>query len=155
MACFVTGIVPTENVSELESMLGSMPGIDRSKLSVITTAEPTREHADSFLNFIHAGAPEIESATMGRIGGDAIMTGSGGTGVPGLTNSGSSVNILFNDRVTQHIGSLPIPDDEVENYSEALEDNRCVIAYDCSGGDASAAEAAFHSAGARKVKTFT
>lgn len=80
MACFVTGIVPTE--------LGPMPGIDKTKLNVITAAGSTREHEESFLNFIHAGGPEIESATMGHIGGDTIMTGSGGTGVPGLNSAG-------------------------------------------------------------------
>jgi hypothetical protein len=152
--CFVTGIVSTNDVSELESMLGGAPNVDRSKLSVITTAEPSVEHDESFLNFIHASGPDIESATMGRIGGDTIITGSGGTGVPGMNTSGASVNILFSEHVTRHIGMLPIPDDEIDNYSDALQDGRCVVAYDCSGGDAAAVESAFQAAGVKKVKTF-
>jgi hypothetical protein len=152
--CFVTGIVQTSDVSELEKTLGDLPNVDRTRLSVITKSEPTEEHDDSFLNFIHASGPEIESGTMGRIGGDTIMTGGGGTGVPGMNASGASVNILFSEHITRHIGTLPIPDDEVENYSDALHDGRTVVAYECNGSDAAAVEAAMHQAGVRKVKTF-
>ena len=155
MPSFVTGIVPTSDVTELEAALGNLPNVDRSKLTVITSSAQTGEHDDSFLNFIHAGGPEIESDMSGRLGGDTIMTGGGGTGVPGMNSSGASVNILFSEHVTRHIGALPIPDDEVENYNDALVDGRTVVAYECGAGDCAAVEAAMRQAGVRKVKTFS
>jgi hypothetical protein len=153
-ACFVTGIAPTEDISELEGILGEMPGVDRTKLIVITKAERSYEHDSSFLNFIHAGLPEIESDTVGTIDGDAIMTGSGGTGVPGLNTSISQMRYLSHPHVVQHVGNLPIPADEADNYNDAIEDGRVVVAYPCDDAEIAPLEAAFRGAEIRKVKTF-
>lgn len=142
MACFVTGIVPTNDVSEVEKLLDAVPGIDHSKLSVITSSARTGEHDDSFVNFVHAA-------------GDAtIMTGSGGTSVPGINRDPSGMGLLGHPHVVNALGVLPIPEDELENYNDALEDGRCVIAYECSDGAAAAMEGAMQQAGVRRVKTF-
>ena len=151
-ACFVTGIAPTEDITTLENMLGEMPGIDRAKLTVITKTDRSYEHDSSFLNFCHVGAEEIDSDTIGHIGGDTIMTGSGGTGVPGMT-SNATLSYFSHPKVAQHVGILPIPEDEADNYNDAIEDGRVVVAYTCEG-DTSALEAAFRGAGVLHVKTF-
>ena len=154
MPCFVTGIVSTNDISELETILGGVPNVDRSKLSVITKAEQTDEHDASFLNFIHAGGPEIESRGMGSIGGDTIMTGGGGTNVPGINRDPQAMGLLGSPRVVSAIGTLPIPDDEAENYNDALHDGRTVIAYECTDAEAAAIEGAMREAGVRRVKTY-
>ncbi len=157
MACYVTGIAPTENITALEDMLGAVSGIDRTKLKVITTADETEEHESSFLNFIHAGGGYIDSDTSGRVAGQgtSIMTGSGGTGVPGIGASPSQYGYLGTSHITRNLGTLPIPPDEVGNYNDALDDGRTVIAYECSGeSNTTDVEAAFRAAGVRHVKTF-
>ncbi len=154
-ACFVTGIAPTEEITELESLLGQMPGVDRTKLVVITKAERSDNHDQSFLNFIHAGAPEIDSDSIGRLDDDSIMTGGGGTGVPGLTGAIRTLPYISHPHVSEHVGNLPIPDDEAENYNDAIEEGRVVVAYPCDEADTAPIEAAFRGAGVKKVKTFT
>ncbi len=155
MACFVTGIAPTQNIAELESMLGAISGIDTSKLTVITKADRSYEHDSSFLNFFHAGGPTIDGDASGQmIDGTAIMTGGGGTGVPGIGSSTASLSNLAKPKAAQHVGNLPIPEDEADNYNDAIEDGRCVVAYECDGTQAAAIEEAFRGAGLRKVKSF-
>lgn len=157
MACYVTGIAPTESVSELETMLGNVPGVDHAKLSVITLADQTREHESSFLNFIHAGGGYIDSDTRGSLAGTDtdIITSSGGTGVPQMSTPSNKLGYLGTSHIERHLGTLPIPQDEVGNYNDALDDGRSIVAYDCTGIDAAAVEAAFRSAGVHRVKTFT
>jgi hypothetical protein len=155
-ACFVTGIVPTESITELEATLGAVAGIDRSKLSVITKAERSYEHDSSFLNFVHAGGPQIDSDVVGSLAGGASgpSIGTDGTGVPGIGAPSRSLGFLGSQRVAQKVGTLPIPADEADNYNDALEDGRCVIAYEADPASATAVETAFRNAGVRKVKTF-
>ena len=156
MASFITGIAPTNDVVALEEMLGSIPDIDRSKLVVITTAPETGQHVESGLNFVHAGS-NIDSGGHGggvASGGSGIMTGFGGTSVPGMGSGPSSLGLLGAAPVTQQLGTLPIPPDEVANYNDALQSKRCVIAYEFGNEDRTALEAAFRNAGVRHVKTF-
>ncbi len=155
MPCYVTGILPTSDVSELEKILGGVPNMDHAKLSVITREAQTEEHDESFLNFIHVGR-SISGDDFGTLANldTAIMTSSGGTGVPGITRSGSGLDFLNSEYVAAEIGVLPIPDDERANYNDALEEGRCVVAYDCKDEDTNAIEAAMHQAGVHRVKTY-
>ena len=154
--CFVTGIAPTQDVSELEKMLGSAPNLDRTNLVVITTADRTERHDRSFLNFIHAGGPQIDAEVVGSsiAGADSIITGSGGTGVPGIGADHNSLGYLGHPHLIQHVGSLPIPADEAENYNDALDDGRSVVAYKSGNNDCASFEGVFHTAGLRHIKTF-
>ena len=158
MACYVTGIAPTQDITALEDMLGAVAGIDRAKLQVITTANETEEHGSSFLNFIHAGGGHIDPDSAGRVAGQgtSIMTGSGGTSVPGMGTSKSQYGYLGTSHVTRHLGTLPIPADEAGNYNDALDNGRTVIAYECGGaGNTADIVSAFRAAGVRHVKTFS
>lgn len=155
MACYVTGIVATSDVSELEKVIGDVPNIDHSKLSVITREVPTDEHETSFLNFIHLAEPG-EGDNLGSLlrNDTAIMTSGGGTGVPGIERSGSGLDFLNSEYVEAEIGIIPIPEDERANYNDALAEGRTVITYECSDADANTIETALHQAGVRNVKTF-
>ena len=153
--CFVTGIAPTNDVAELEKMF-AIDGLDRSKLIVITKADRTDEHDSSFLNFIHAGGPHIDGDAVGTLSGtrSSIMTGSGGTVVPGIGAATNSLAYWGVSHGEQHVGLLPIPADEADNYNDALDNGRAVVGYQCAE-DPTNIEAALRTAGVRKVKTFT
>jgi len=138
---FVTGIAPTQDVSELERMLGGIAGFDRTKFVVVTKADRTDEHDDSFLEFAHAASQE-----------HLILDG-GGTTVPDMNIHGSELGYLGHPHVVQHVGNLPIPEDEADNYNDAIDNGRTVVAYPVEG-DVTASEAAFRAAGLAHVKAF-
>jgi len=141
VAAFVTGIAPTQDVNELEKMLSSMPSLDHSKFVVITKADRTDEHDDSFIQFVHAASQ------------DHLLLNDPGTSVPGINPSAPLNDYLSHPHVIQHVGNLPIPDDEADNYNDAIENGRTVVAYPVDG-DAAAAQSLFHQVGLLHVKTF-
>ena len=141
MAAFVTGIAPSQDVDDLEKMLSSMTGLEHSKFVVITKADRTDEHDDSFLNFVHAASQ------------DHLLINDPGTSVPGINPSTPLNDYLSHPHVVQHVGTLPIPDDEADNYNDAIDNGRTVVAYPVDV-DPAAVTAAFRSAGLLHVKTF-
>jgi hypothetical protein len=142
VAAYVTGIAQTQNVNDLEKLLGGIEGLDTTKFVVITSADRTDEHDDSFIEFVHAA------------GDDHIILDSGGTQMPGLEIATDKLGYLGHPHVIQHVGSLPIPDDEADNYNDAIDDGRSVVAY-VADGNAPRLEAEFRKAGLAHVKTFT
>jgi hypothetical protein len=141
VAAFVTGIAPTQDVDELEKALGSMSGLDHAKFVVITKCDRTDEHDDSFLEFVHAASQ------------DHLLINDPGTSVPGINPSTPLNDYLSHPHVIQHVGSLPIPDDEADNYNDAIDNGRSVVAYPVDGEKATV-EAAFRKAGLAHVKSF-
>ena len=126
MGLVVTGISQDGNIKQLEAAL------EKSGLPL----DP--------IQLIGAGDSEANLTDDVRGGGGidtSLMTGGGqGTGVPGLTGSGSGGNIgaglgtghrsyFRNETLSDRLGDLEIPDSEVENYVEALEAGRSVVAY--------------------------
>jgi hypothetical protein len=107
-----------------------------------------------------------EIATGGHID-TAIITGGGletGTGVPGLTGSGipgitsaprlADVGSEAGDSLWDRLADFAIPDDEVENYAEALEAGRSIVAFHGDSKNVAKVEGLFASAGLAKIKTF-
>ena len=114
------------------------------------------------------GPDDADELVTGGLIDTKIITGSGlesGTGVPGLTGSGTP-GIISPARMTGEIGpetgeslweklaDLAIPDDEVENYAEALEAGRSIIGYHGDSKNVAKVEGLFSAAGLVKVKTF-
>jgi hypothetical protein len=146
VAAFVTGIAQTQDVTEIEKVLGSMTGLDHSKFVVITKCERTDEHDDSFITFIHAVA-DAEGANR-------LIYSGGGTEVPQIDEPGTiQLGYLGHPHVIQHCGNLPIPEDEADNYNDAIDNGRTVVAYPVDG-DAASVQTAMHNAGLAHVKTF-
>jgi hypothetical protein len=85
-----------------------------------------------------------------------IMTGSGGTSVPGVGGSGASLSSFGGHHGgTDYLGGLQfIPPDEAQNYNIAIAEGRSLVTYKASAEEAASMEAAFREAGLRKVKTF-
>ena len=156
MACYVTGITPSNDIAEIEQIVGKIDGIDRAKLTVLTKADRTYEHESSFLNFIHTTEPFIDSDAVGSLSthNESLLTGGTGTGVPGIGGGMTHLTSSTSDRSPQRVGNLPIPTDEADNYNDAIEDGRSVIAYDCDPAQQAVFEEAFRKAGVNKVKTF-
>lgn len=141
MDCLVTGIAPTADKSQVEGLLAKCQ-CDPQRLAIISKADASIESA-------HHARPSMNAAAT-------IMTGSGGTSVPGVGGSGASLSAFGGHAgATDYLGGLPfIPPDEAQNYNIAIAEGRSLVTYKATTEDADAIEAAFREAGLRKVKTF-
>jgi hypothetical protein len=89
-----------------------------------------------------------------------LMTGGGqGTGVPGITSGnptagGYGTRYFRNEALSDRLGDLEIPDDQVDNYVDALEAGRSVVAYFAKEENLAQVESIFRASGLAKVKTF-
>jgi hypothetical protein len=81
---------------------------------------------------------DADEAVAGGIATSGIITGGGGleTGVPGLSGSGvpgvsggTTAAELGSGSLSDRLADLAIPNNEVENYAEALEAGRSIVAY--------------------------
>jgi hypothetical protein len=89
-----------------------------------------------------------------------LMTGGGqGTGVPGITSGvptagGYGTRYFRNEALSDRLGDLEIPDDEMDNYIDALGAGRSIVAYFAKPETVTQIEALFRANGLLKVKTF-
>jgi hypothetical protein len=138
MGLVVTGIVPTPDLSALEAALRDA-GLAADPLQLI---EPGGE-----------SAPLLRGIVTGPSVG-AIDTG---TGVPGLTSgnpTGTTHEYFRDESLSERLGELEIPDDEIDNYLEALAAGRSIVAYFAKDDTIDRVEGAFRAAGVAKVKRF-
>jgi hypothetical protein len=129
-----------------------------------TALEAALKSAGLSLDLFEVIEPEeAETPLTGGIVGSGILTGGGletGTGVPGLTGSGvpgitSATRLdLIGDSLWDKLADLAIPDDEIENYAEALETGRSIAAFHGDSKNVAKVESIFAAAGLTKVKTF-
>lgn len=106
-----------------------------------------------------AAAHIVASNTLvdtGLLGG-GLSTGTGvpgltGTGVPGIGNE--PVPEVDGNSIWEQLSDLEIPDDELENYAEALEAGRTIVAYPALASNVRGVESAFAAAGLAKVRVF-
>jgi tRNA A58 N-methylase Trm61 len=87
------------------------------------------------------------------------MGGGTGTGVPGITSGnptagGSGTKFFRNETLSDRLGDLEIPDDQVENYVDALEGGRSIVAYFAKPETIDKVSEIFRASGLAKVKTF-
>jgi hypothetical protein len=143
----VTGISQDGNTDALEQSLKSA-GLSLEQLEVL-------------------GPDEADSIATGGHIDTTIITGGGlesGTGVPGLTGSGipgitsaprlGGVGSTAGDSLWDRLADFAIPDDEVENYVEALEAGSSIVAFHGDTKNVAKVEGLFGSAGLTKIKTF-
>jgi hypothetical protein len=138
MAPLVTGIVPS-GIDVVSALRGA--GLPLEPLIEISVEE----------------ASLTDTVPRPR-GGDILMGTTGtGTGVPGLTSSGTRglprVRPLpAHEHLRDRLGALEIRDDEVENYLDALDAGRTVIGYAAPAEGAERAANVLRAAGVAKVK---
>lgn len=153
----VVGIAPTGEPAELEDML--MPTVSKHEdLRVITKDSPSQEHEESALHFIHVhiGLPhETSDVDHDVLEGDtSILTDAGGVNIPNISADTRYVGFFAHPHVVDYLAGYPIPEDEVDNYNEAIDDGRCVVLYKAPQEEAPNVQQAFKSAGLKNVKTF-
>jgi hypothetical protein len=82
-----------------------------------------------------------------------------GTGVPGITSGvptagGYGSQYFRNETLSDRLGDLEIPDDELDNYIEALQAGRSIVAYFAKPETLDKVTELFRNGGLLKVKTF-
>jgi hypothetical protein len=138
----VTGISQSGDITALETALKAA-GLPLDPIQVIGPDDSTQGAASS----------------MG-LANPGLMTGGGqGTGVPGVTSGvpsagGYGTRYFRNEALSDRLGDLEIPDDQVDNYVDALQAGRSVIAYFAKPETLEQVETAFRSSGLAKIKTF-
>jgi len=130
----VTGISQNGDIKALEAALKAA-GLKLDPIQLISSDDST------------------EGVARRQIG-TGLITGGQGTGVPGLTNDGPGLVYFRNESLSDRLGDLEIPDSEVENYIEALEAGRSIVAYFAHADTVSQVEDIFRAGGLAKVKTF-
>jgi hypothetical protein len=152
----VTGISPESAPDKIEEALCAKPPVDCSKVAVITKDTPTQAHELSVINFIHAGDyAQTSDVSHDVIRGDtAIMTEAGGVNVPGISADTRYVGFFAQPHIIDHLADWPIPQDQIENYNDAIEEGRAVVTYKAQPGEAPQVEQAFKDAGMKNVQTF-
>lgn len=138
----VTGIAAGSDPQQITQTLVERCGIDKARLSVYTKRSITE-----------AGEEEHRNA---RHGSDAaILSGSGGTGVPGIGGANASLSSLMTaSHVRNYVGTLSIPRDVAHHYNVAIDEGRAVVAYKASAEEVQQAAEALRACGIRNVKTF-
>ncbi|MBV8118182.1 MAG: hypothetical protein JOZ01_09395 [Candidatus Eremiobacteraeota bacterium] len=150
----VVGIFAGSDPAAIESALGAQQ-IDLSKVKVLRSASAaTPEEDESELDFIDV-AENMESNSLSddMTHGLGIMGDSGGTSVP-MGRDPSLSSFSTRGAAKNYLGGLPVPQDEAENFNDAIDDGRAVIAYPDAGADADSIAAAFRAAGLRNVRKY-
>jgi hypothetical protein len=138
----VTGISQDGNIASLEAALKEA-GLPLDAIQLIGPDDSTQGAASS----------------MG-MANPGLMTGGGqGTGVPGVTSGvptagGYGTRYFRNEALSDRLGDLEIPDDQVENYVDALQAGRSVVAFFAKPETLAQVETIFRGSGLARVKTF-
>lgn len=137
----VTGIAPTRDVAEAAKMLDGA-NLDATRLSAVSKASA------------QARAQAQEDHHGRSFSTSTIMTGSGGTGVPGVGGGHASLSTSHTS-APDYLGGIPlIPAAQAEHFNIAIAEGRTVVMYKATPDEAPQVEAAFRSAGLRNVKIF-
>ncbi len=134
MGLVVTGILQQGDIRALETSLKDA-GLPLDPIQLISGEDSTEGVAR-------------------RQTGPRLITGDHAGYVPGINSSGSGLSYFRNESLTDRLGDLEIPDAEVDNYVEALEAGRSIVAYFAKPDTLARVEAIFRDSGLAKVKTF-
>ena len=151
----VTGIAQTSNPDHLEDAL-CKENVDCDKLAVITKDQPTDQHQESVLTFMHVGEQHATSDVQHEViaGGESILTNFGDPQVPNISSDNRYIGFFAEPHIIDHLAQYAIPSDQVQNYNDAIEAGRSVVVYKAAPGEAPSVEQTFKDAGLANVKTF-
>lgn len=145
MPFVVTGISQDGNTAALEAAITSA-GLRLDALEVIGP-----EDADVNVD-ARGGVADTGTLTGGLETGTGVPGLTGG-GIPGVTGAPRLADV-GGESLWDRLSDLAIPDDEIENYAEALEAGHSIVAYHGDSKNVGKVEALFGSNGLTKVKTF-
>ncbi|MGD0475327.1 MAG: hypothetical protein ABSB70_19235 [Candidatus Velthaea sp.] len=130
----VTGISQTGDIKALETALTSA-GLPLDPIQLISGEDSTEGIAR-------------------RQSGPGLMTGDNAAFVPGISSSGRGMSYFRSESLSDRLADLEIPDSEVDNYVDALDAGRYVVAYFAKPQTIGQVETIFRDSGLAKVKTF-
>ncbi|HEY6325674.1 MAG TPA: hypothetical protein VIW73_04035 [Candidatus Cybelea sp.] len=153
----IVGIFPSTDAAALEKALSGAPGLDRERLRVFMAESEAAAPEGSSLTYTLL-KPDVEEELSPELThGTGLLTDFGGTDVPGITDSREQSLTDFEGerQFPNYLGFLAIPDDEVDNFNEAITEGRSVVAYSVeSEGEGAEAQRALRAAGLRNVERF-
>jgi hypothetical protein len=149
MGSVVVGIFPDH--SGLEKLTDAIKagGMSVDRLRIVSPETPSEYLASSGAKFMFSGDAEPSAISTGR----GIITGLGGTGVPGLTESFPRVEAFHAPSLDELFSELDIPDGRMEDFERAVESGRTVVGYN-AGNDIERVKDLFKTAGAYPVEVF-
>lgn len=151
----VIGIFPDADAKALEDALSAQQ-IDLSKVKVF--AGDGDDSESSTLDFIEvfSDTESITGLSDDMTRGTGVLADSGGTAVPGVTGPEARFRAFFPEEgVSKHyLDGFPVPDDEVDNFDDAIADGRAVVLYPDAGADEQKIAAAFKAAGLQNVRSY-
>jgi hypothetical protein len=153
----IVGIFPSTDAAALEKALSGVAGLDRKRVRVFVADPDAAAPQDTSLTYTLLAPDTAEELSPDPTHGTGLLTDFGGTDVPGVTDSReqSLTDFAQEQQVPNYLGSLPIPDDEVANYNEALAEKRSVVVYSVdSDAEGAQARQALRTAGLRNVEIF-
>lgn len=134
MAVVVTGLSQNGDVSTLRAALAAA-GLPTSPLQVLN--------------------PDDSQAHLSRgIAGADLLTRDGGTGVPGINNTHRASSFFRDASLSDRLEDLRIPRSEVDNYVQAIERGRSIVAYLAPVDTSDRIEEAFRNANLVNVRRF-
>ena len=153
----VTGIAQSSDPAHLENALCAEEAVDCDKLAVITKDEPTDQHHESVVTFMHVGQGHATSDVQHEVitGGESILTNFGDPQVPNISADNRYIGFFAEPHIIDHLADYAIPQDQVQNYNDAIEAGRSVVVYKADKAEAPGVEQTFKDAGLKNVKTFT
>lgn len=146
------GIFPSADPESLSQAIGTQSALDANQLRVVTSSAPSRAHADAPFDFIHVAAAQNDNSLSDTMThGVGIMSDSGGTTVPGIGGSTASFSAFASVAAADYLAELGIPDDEVDNFNDAISGGRSVVVYPSADGNVAEA---LRAAGLLHVRTY-
>jgi hypothetical protein len=127
----VIGVLATCDPSQVERAVAAS-GLDAAHVRVLTSQEPTDEHRNSTVNFVHvAKAMAHDSLADDMTRGTGVLSDFGGASVPGLNAAGATFDAFSHPEVVDHLEGVEMPRGDAEFYNEAIDDGRCVLICTC------------------------
>ncbi len=152
----VIGIYPEVNAQAIESALSAQQ-VDLSKIKVLASDGSANENDRSPLKFIDVMI-DVEDDTLAddMTRNTGVLPDSGGTSVPGLggPDSWRDVFVHHGGTTKHYLGAFAVPEDEVDNFDDAIAEDRAVVLYPDAGADAPKIAAAFKAAGLQNVRSY-
>jgi D-serine deaminase-like pyridoxal phosphate-dependent protein len=136
MAFVVTGLSQSEDIGPVSAALRAA-GLPTDPLQAVGPDDSAESVSNS-----------------GLVDAD-IIEGDEGTRVPGISSGGGATRTFFrNEDLVDRLGDFGIPESELDNYLEAVERGKTVVAYFADAGNADKVSAAFAAANLANVRTF-
>ena len=152
----VTGIAQSSDPAHLEDALCAKEQVDCDKIAVITKDSPSDAHQESVLTFMHVGQEHATTDVNHEViaGGEGILTNISGPQVPNISADTRYIGFFAEPHIIDHLMDFAIPEDQVQNYNDAIEAGRSVVVYKATPAEAGAVAQTFKDAGLKNVKTF-